>query len=132
LQRYLDGLGEVRFQYGQLDCCLFTCDAVMAMTGHDMAAWYRGRYRTRKEALTLIRERTGRASVKAVAMHAAQECGLEAVPVALARRGDMALIGTGSNACMGIVSLSGLDVMAVYGRQIVRVALRSATMAWRI
>lgn len=132
LQRYLDGLGDVRFEYGRMDCCLFTCDAVEAMTGHDMAAWFRGRYRTRKEAFALIRERTGRGGVAAVAAYAAAECGLQEVPVAMARRGDMVLIGVGAKACLGVVSLTGLDAMAIYGRQILRVGLLSVTRAWRI
>jgi hypothetical protein len=132
LQAYLDSRRAARFQYGACDCCLFTCDCVRAMTGHDMADWFRGRYSTRRRALELIRQRTGHVGVKAIAEHAAAECGLASVPVLMARRGDMALVGSGSKAILGIVSLLGTDVMCLDKNGIVRVALESVTAAWRV
>ena len=38
------------FQYGRWDCCLFVCDAILAMTGVDPAAAYRGTYSSRAES----------------------------------------------------------------------------------
>jgi hypothetical protein len=132
LQSYLDSHRDARFQYGSFDCCLFTCDCVQAMTGYDMAAWFRGRYSTRKRALGLIRERTGHASVKAVAEYAAAECGMGSIPVLMAQRGDMVLVGSGSKAILGIVSLLGTDVMCSSSKGIMRVGLENVTAAWRV
>jgi hypothetical protein len=102
------------------------------MTGVDIAAWFRGRYRTRKESLALVKERTGKASIQAVIEYVAAEHGFPPVPVAMAQRGDMVLIGKGARAVVGVVSLSGLDVMCLTRDQIVRVALKNATFAWRV
>jgi hypothetical protein len=132
LQSYLDAHRHAHFKYGDLDCCLFSCSAIAAMAGHDLAAWFRGRYRTRKEAMQLIRERTGHTGVKAIAEYAAAECGLPSVSVSMAQRGDMVLVGRGSKAVLGIVSLLGTDVMCLNKTGIVRVALEHATAAWRI
>lgn len=132
LQSYLDSHRDARFQYGTFDCCLFTCDCVGAMTGHDMAEWFRGKYGTRKQALELIRERTGHTGVKAIAEYAAAECSMRSIPVLMAQRGDMVLVGTGSKAILGVVSLIGTDVMCLNKKGIVRVALEHATAAWRV
>jgi len=102
------------------------------MTGVDIAAWFRGRYGTRKESLALVKERTGKASIQAVIEYVAREHGFPPIPVSMAQRGDMVLIGKGARAVVGVVSLSGLDVMCLHKNQIVRVALKNATYAWRV
>jgi hypothetical protein len=132
LQSYLDLHRDEKFKYGARDCCLFTAGCIEAMTGIDIAAWFRGRYSTRKESLALVEERTGKASIQAVIEYVAAEHGFQPVPVSLAQRGDMVLIGKGARAVVGVVSLSGLDVMCLTGNQIVRVALKNATYAWRV
>lgn len=132
LQRYIDASICMSFRYGQHDCCLFTADCIRAMTGADLAEWFRGRYATRKDALALIRERTGRGNVEAVAEYAAHERGLVEVQVAFAQRGDMALIGRGRSSLLGVVSLSGVDVMCLMQKQIMRVDFEHVTRVWRI
>ncbi len=132
LQAYLDSHRESHFQYGELDCCLFVCDCVLAMTGHDMAAWFRGRYNTRKSALSLIRERTGHCGVTAVARYAAKEAGYPSIPPLMARRGDMVLVGTGRKAILGLISLAGADVMCISTDTIQRIDLKHVTAAWRV
>jgi hypothetical protein len=102
------------------------------MTGTDIAVWFRGRYQNRKGALAAIKERTGHTGVKAIAEYTAAEYGLEYIPVSMAQRGDMVLVGSGRKASLGIVSLTGLEVMSLTGKQIVRVALEHATAAWRV
>lgn len=37
------------------DCALFVADCIMAMTGHDLAATYRGRYGTLAQGVELLR-----------------------------------------------------------------------------
>lgn len=132
LQAHLDSCRDTRFRYGQHDCCLFSCDCILAITGTDIAAWFRGRYSDRKGALAAIKQRTGHTGVKAIAGYTAAEYGMESIPVSMAQRGDMVLVGFGRKASLGIVSLTGLDVMSLTGKQIVRVALSHATAAWRV
>lgn len=97
-----------------------------------MADWFRGKYKTRKEALSLIKQRTGHSGVAAIAEYAAAECGLKSIPNAMASRGDMVLIGSGSRAILGVVSLTGTDVMCLGKQGIMRVSLSHVTRAWRI
>lgn len=42
------------FAWGQNDCCLFAADAVLAMTGADLAGDYRGSYDDVKSALRVM------------------------------------------------------------------------------
>lgn len=132
LQSCMDARRDAHFEYGVFDCCLFTCDCVEAVTGHDMAAWFRGRYGTRREALELVRQRTGHATVRAIAEHAADECGMRAVDILMAQRGDMVLVGRGRKAVLGVVSLLGTDVMCAGTDGIVRVEFEHVTAAWRV
>lgn len=55
LTSYLLEHGKVAFSYGKQDCALFAAGAVAAMTGHDPAAEWRGRYRTPAGGLRLMR-----------------------------------------------------------------------------
>jgi hypothetical protein len=132
LSAYLSANRSTPFRYGLNDCCIFSCDCVQAMTGHDMGEWFRGKYSTRKGAMEAIKQRTGGAGVTAIARYTAESLGMPEVPVAHAQRGDMALIGKGTKAILGIVSLSGLDVMALNKTGIVRVAFEHVTVAWRV
>jgi hypothetical protein len=102
------------------------------MVGVDIASWFRGKYHTRKGALEAIKERTGHTGVRAIAEWTANEYGMESIPVSMAQRGDMVLVGSGRKASLGIVSLTGLHVMSLTNKQIVRVALEHATAAWRV
>ena len=83
------------FEYGKWDCCLFVCDAIIEMTGIDLAAPYRGNYSNRKGAMHAIREQRGTASIQAVAAHVAATHHMRDVPVSHAHRGDMVLVGRG-------------------------------------
>jgi hypothetical protein len=132
LQAYLSALRNARFRYGVNDCCIFSCDAIRSMTGHDIVGEARGRYATRKAAMEAVRERTGGSNVTAFAEYTASELGMPSVPIAMAQRGDMVLVGSGSKAALGIVSLSGLDVMCLTRKGIVRVELKHVTAAWRV
>lgn len=72
------------FQWGVHDCCLFAADAVLAVTGHDLAADLRGTYTSADEAARLLRRLGG---VQGVAINRAGPV----VPVAMAQAGDIGL-----------------------------------------
>ena len=79
------------FLWGDFDCCLMPCEAVQVITGADPAGPLRGRYRTARGALRVLKGYGGGGLVEAAEKIAA---GLEApeVPVNFARRGDVLLI----------------------------------------
>jgi hypothetical protein len=135
LDRFLAARADDSFHYGAWDCCLLVCDAVRAMTGVDMAAWFRGRYANRAEAKTLIREYTRglSSSVASVARTVAAAHGLPIVEPALAQRGDVVLIRRNSREfSLGIVSLKGGSVLVLTPKGIRPIPLSLAVTAWRI
>jgi hypothetical protein len=75
---------RVPFTWGQHDCCLFAADAVLAVTGHDLAADLRGTYSTAAEAARVL---AGLGGVAGIAIARAGRV----VPTALAQPGDVGL-----------------------------------------
>ena len=97
LHGYLTGLAGRGFTWGRLDCALFAAGAVMAITGEDPAAAFRGRYRTARGSVRALR-RFGAGTLEATI--AAQ---FEDRPAAFARRGDLALVAGELGPMVGVV-----------------------------
>ena len=51
----MDQHAATPFEYGRHDCALFVAGAVLAMTGHDFGAPFRGRYRSAAGAVRALR-----------------------------------------------------------------------------
>lgn len=73
------------FEWGAHDCALFGADAVAAITGEDFGTLFRGRYRDAPGAALALREQGGGTLVRTFDRY------LRRVPVAHARRGDLAM-----------------------------------------
>jgi len=80
------------FSWGGLDCCLFACDCVAAMTGVDPAAEFRGRYDSSAKARRRLRAFSGGGGLEATVAMLAARHGMAEVRVAQAQRGDLVLI----------------------------------------
>ena len=132
LDAFLTAHENRRFEYGKWDCCLFVCDAIVAMTGVDLAASYRGQYSTRTGAFHIIGEQIGTASIQAVAANAAAAHNMREVPVPRAHRGDMVLVGRGRDYSLGLVALNGRDVIVASKRGLWRLPLSRAVRAWQV
>ncbi len=132
LEAHLRASAQVRFAYGAMDCCLFACDAVLAMTGEDLAASFRGKYSTRREASIAIRSYCGSPLVRSLAERIARDRAIPDVDVAHARRGDVVLHGRNLGESLGIVSLDGTEMIAVAQDGLWRLPLCMAKRAWRI
>jgi hypothetical protein len=76
---------EAPFVWGENDCVLFAADAVLAITGGDLAAQHRGTYDSALGAARLLKELGGIESLPVAA-------GLEEVPPLMAQRGDVVLV----------------------------------------
>lgn len=83
---YLDAAEARPFMPGEHDCALFVAGAIAVMHGVDLAAQWRGQYRTIDEGLALIRA-AGFADHLAIAAETFQ-----AVAPSLAKTGDIALV----------------------------------------
>jgi cell wall-associated NlpC family hydrolase len=132
LDKFLLAHGKTPFRYGEMDCSLFVFDAVHAMTGTDLAAPYRGRYHSRKQALALAKQHTGKASLRALLTAVLDP--LPAVPVLLAQRGDIVLVRRGKHdVSIAIVSLDGRTILAASNTEgFVRLPLALGIRAWRV
>lgn len=118
------------FRYGQWDCCLFAADAIREMTGVDIAADLRGRYASRREAYAFLKAYSGRPSIRAVAEQVAATHGMQQVPITYARRGDMALIPRARDYSLGIVSLTGKEIVVLRSRTLMTLPLSYGLLAW--
>lgn len=95
LSGVIEGARERPFCFGTHDCALFAADAVLAMTGTDLAARYRGTYSDERGALRLMGERG--------ALHAmACEALGEPIDPALALRGDVVLTAQQGRYSLGV------------------------------
>ena len=133
LQRFLVGWQSAPFCYGQCDCCLFVAHALLAMTGTDLGARFRGRYRTHAEALAVCEEHAGSRSVAALVESIFREHGLAEIPALCAQRGDVVLIRrSGSDYSLGIVALNGREILGVGEQGFLRIPLERGSRAWRV
>jgi hypothetical protein len=79
------------FAWGS-DCAIFVADCLLAMTGEDAAAGFRGRYKTAAGALKALKKAGHNDLLSLVSAH------LEEIPILMAGEGDIAAFenaGTG-------------------------------------
>lgn len=123
------------FVWGWVDCALFACACLEAMTGIDHAVWFRGRYRTREEAEAAIAEFCalhGKApGLAGVAEAIAAERGYPEIAPALAQRGDILLFDQAPLGQLG-VCLGPRAAVAAEPQGIGHRRTRDALRAWRI
>lgn len=132
LGAYLERVAHWRFAYGELDCGLFAANAIEAMTGVDIAVDLRGRYSSRPQAFAAIQTITGAATMIGVAEHFACKHGLGERPVLMSQRGDLVALRTGRRSSLGIVAMHGTEILAPYGRGILRLPISHATRSWQV
>jgi hypothetical protein len=132
LSDYLIATASERFKYGILDCGLFIAGAIESMTGVDVAAPLRGKYRNRVDAFAAIKAFCGRATMEAVAAHIAQQHDIAEVPVLCAQRGDAVVVNRGRRSTLGIVAMHGTHIVAPSKDGLIYLPLSRATHAYRI
>ena len=127
LHDFLVSREHTPFRYGVNDCCLFAADAVCVITGVDIAAEFRGQYKSQRGALTAIKRLTGGTTAADAVAYAARD--LEECAPALARRGDLVLVEEGE-LIAGIVHLSGTDVVVAGRDGLLRKPFTDIKRAW--
>lgn len=121
---YLADSHAAPFRPGRHDCALFAAGAVAAMTGVDLAAHWRGRYRTLRGGLRVLRA-DGYADHVALA-----DAHFEVCPVAMARAGDLAAVPGPQGLALGVVQ--GARVYVLRPEGLATVDLLTAQRAWRV
>ena len=109
------------FAWGQHDCCLFVCDAIQAMTGHDPAAGLRT-YRTERGALRVLKRHGGVAGVADARLG-------PRVPVLAAQVGDAGLVTLDERDSLALCA--GSHWLATGLQGLIPLPLEVANIAWR-
>jgi hypothetical protein len=127
---------EWPFAWGSHDCALFACDAILAMTGVDLAADFRGKYSSEATAAEAMQAFCGKqgATIEDVAEKVCAQHGLEELehPL-LARRGDVVIFDSDRwGATLGIVALDGRHVVGAGTFGLERVPITKIERAWRV
>lgn len=116
---------RVPFAWGSNDCALHTADAVLAMTDHDFAEPFRGRYYSAFGAAKALLSNGARD----LATYVSQVLG-EPVAPTLARRGDVMLFAAEEGSALGVVVA---DQASSAGPDGITWVPRSCwTQAWRV
>jgi len=120
------------FEWGNHDCALFACNAVLAMTGEDPAKSFRGKYKTKRGAYGALKRFAG-GGLKETFRKLAKQFGfIELDNAAFAKRGDVVLIGTPDGDALAVVDLTGRHCLVVSEKGLITKPLSLATIAWTI
>jgi hypothetical protein len=139
------------FSWGTMDCCLFACDAILEITGVDLAIDFRGKYDDLRSAVRTMHAFVAQYPshqlvefelegisveeqdlVESVAHVIASVNGIEEVPLLMAQRGDVVLLDSPMGKGLGILGLRGTHVHSTGPDGIVDIPLQECHRAWRI
>jgi hypothetical protein len=126
LAAFVSARREHPFVWGAQDCCTFAADAVIAMTGRDPLADFRGRYSTEDEADAVI----GPDGLEAMLAQHLAAFGATEIPPLQAQRGDLALVRVANHTLLGVVI--GPTVAAPGLERLAFVRASTALRAWAV
>lgn len=116
------------FEWGVHDCALFAADWVLACTGNDPAADFRGTYQTAKGAVRALKRYGTGALISTWDQRVETD-----IAVLRAQRGDVVALDTGErDVCLGVVAADGAFVLGLDGLILVPLTHRGLVRGWRI
>lgn len=125
----IEAARERPFSWGSADCALWACDVILAMTGSDPGALFRGRYTDQESAIRALYDFCGGGLEKAVEAITAEH-GMEEVSVRFAQRGDVVLLDIDEGPALGICI--GHRCAFVGPEGVAYRALKDCRRAWRV
>jgi hypothetical protein len=137
LHEFIVAMRDEKFSWGVRDCGQFAGSWILAATGIDVAAAYRGKYHDEAgaEALFLNRHLDLGSFAAAIAL----ENGMpEVAPVTCAQRGDVVwvdnstLLNPSLYGALGVVSLDGRYAVCMSDKGVKRVHMQRWKRAWRV
>lgn len=78
LRTYIDGIRYEPYALGQQDCWMLVAGAIEAMTGVDLAASQRGKYKSAKGALGIVKRAKARNMADFAALHLEEQHPIQA------------------------------------------------------
>jgi hypothetical protein len=127
LAEFIESRRLTPFKWGEHDCCLFAADAVLAITGIDLAADFRGTYDSAIGANRILNANTDLEAL--IATHC-ERVGFAPVPVRFAGRGDIVVVEGEDRHWAGIVL--GDTIAGAGETGVVMSPLSAAKRAWRV
>lgn len=133
LHRYLTARMKMPFAWATNDCATFAADGILAMTGVDVAADFRGKYSDEASAAAAIAAVCGGKTVEDAAAWSAAKYGLaEWAEPLRAQRGDLAIVMNGTSPAAGLVHLNGSRVAIPGETGLVLFPVRKILRAWHV
>jgi hypothetical protein len=121
------------YQWGVNDCALFAADGILAQTGTDIAADFRGKYHDEASAYAAIKTVCGGATVADAAAYCATQHGMaELQHPLMAQRGDLVIVENAGSLIAGLVHLNGREVAVVGDEGWFGLPVTSVKRAWRV
>jgi hypothetical protein len=125
LINFLVSQQNAHFIWGQNDCCLFACACVLAITGTDPMAQWRGKYTTELGAKRYLKKYGG-----GTILNAFNAVFGPIKPRLNANNGDLILIDTDQGDAVGI--MQGCQVWAVGPAGLITLPISKAIGCWPI
>lgn len=123
------------FVWGRQDCALFAADGVLALTGVDIAADFRGQYTDEVSAFAAIARVTGvvHGAVADAAAYCAAKHGLvEWKYPLMAQRGDLVVLEESGRLIAGLVHLNGRHLVCAGENGLHRLPISAVLRAWHV
>lgn len=124
LHDYMAKMASAEHVYGVSDCALFASGAVLAMTGYDPAAEFRGKYKTELGAARVLR------SIGEGDLESTFDAKFPEISTAFAQRGDLIWDGENVGVCFGAFAVFMGAQDAENG--LVKIPRTEFVKAWRV
>lgn len=128
LNAFIAENAERPFSWGEWDCALFACGAVLEMTGRHPAPEFIGAYDSQRGAAEALRR------LGAGTLDATFDAHFESKPPSFAQRGDLVMAHGAIGVCMGSFALfvGGLETPEASAEGLFRVSRSEFTRAWAV
>lgn len=124
LSAYITSVRDRTFAYGEWDCGLFAAGAVVAMTGEDPAAPFRGQYSTEIGCAKALKR------IGAGDLESTLDGLFPRHPIGKLQRGDLVWDGDAVGVCMGAYALFVGRAETVEGEEISEGLIRIPRAEW--
>ena len=129
LERAVQDARDRTFEWGKFDCCMWACDVVLAITGLDVAALFRGQYNSRNSMAKMLK-RKGAFSLSSLCGTVARAHRMPEIPPLSARRGDLVLVKESGRHSLGVCT--GVYVRATAAKGLAYMEQDTWVKAWRV
>lgn len=122
--KFIDQRRRMKFSWGKNDCCLFSADSVLTITGKDFAEAYRGTYSDEASAQRLI------AQFGSLEQLCSSLMNITPVNATYADIGDVVLASYAGRELLGVAN--GVHALAVSSEGIILLPLAVCTKTWKV